>query len=120
MSDEQTSLRSMHPGRLISVGIAAYMCIKPVFNHFVLGGQLLPLTFGFAALVCFLYAVKKSNIIIAVLLMVAACSNLPTNLKNIGWNMYLIYTIEGVIDMAAACTLAFYPEVRAYFQPKDT
>lgn len=120
MSETPNPLREWSPGKLISVGIAVYMCVKPVFNRLVLDGQLLPLAFGFAALVCFLFAVKKSNIVIAVLLMVAACSNLPTNLKNIGWNMYFVYTIEGVLDMGAACMLAFFPVVREYFQRDDT
>jgi len=102
-------------GQLISVAIASYMCIKPLFNFLVLGGSVAPLAFGLAAMVCFFVGLKYSNMVIAVLLMLVACSNMPTNLKNIGWNQFLIYTIEGVIDMLAACVLVFNQAVRDHF-----
>ncbi len=101
-------------GQLISVGIAVYMIIKPVFNFIVLGGSIKPLALGIAALIAFFIGLKYSNMVIAVLLMLVACTNMPTNLKLIGLNCYLIYAIEGVIDMIAACVLAFHSEVRKH------
>lgn len=111
----QIDLRSMPRGQKIALMIALYMCVKPVFNWLVLGGQLMPLALGFAAVACFLFGLKKTNLVFAVLLMLVACANLPTNLKNIGFNQYLVYTFEGVMDMAAACALAFMQEVREFF-----
>ena len=102
-------------GQLISVVIAAYMCIKPVFNFLVLGGSLKPLAIGLAALCCFLIGLKYSNTAIAVVLMLVACTNMANNLRMIGFNQYLVYAIEGVIDMLAACVLAFHKDVRAHF-----
>ncbi|MBR3268927.1 MAG: hypothetical protein IKI58_09465 [Oscillospiraceae bacterium] len=102
-------------GQLISVGIALYMIVKPVFNFIVLGGSIKPLAFGIAALICFWIGLKYSNMAVAVLLMLVACTNMPTNLKLIGFNCFLIYAIEGVIDMIAACVLAFHSEVRKHF-----
>ena len=102
-------------GQLISVVIAAYMCIKPVFNFLVLGGSLKPLAIGLAALCCFLIGLKYSNTAIAVVLMLVACTNMINNLRLIGFNQYLVYAIEGVIDMGAACVLAFHKDVRVHF-----
>lgn len=106
---------NMPRGQKIALCVAAYMCIKPVFNWLVLGGQLMPLAIGFAAVVCFLFGLRRSNLVIAILLMLVACANLPTNLRNIGFNSYLVYTVEGVMDMGAACAIAFMAEVRAFF-----
>ena len=103
------------PGQLISVAIAAYMCIKPVFNFMILGGSLKPLAIGLAALYCALVGLKYSNLAIAIVLMLVACTNMANNLRLIGLNQYLIYAIEGVIDMLAACVLAFHKDVRAHF-----
>ena len=103
------------PGQIISVGIASYMCIKPLFNFIVLGGSLMPLGLGLVTMVCFLMGLKYSNMAIAIVLMLVACTNLPNNLSNIGFNMFLIYTLEGVIDMFAACVLAFHKGVREHF-----
>ena len=108
----------MGAGQKIAVCIALYMCVKPVFNWLVLGGSLAPLAFGIAALICFWFGVKWSNTVIAILLMLVACTNLPTNLKHIGFNMFLIYTLEGVIDGVCAVVLAFHPEVRKHCKLK--
>ena len=64
---------------------------------------------------CFLIGLKYSNTAIAVVLMLVACTNMANNLRLIGLNQYLIYAIEGVIDMLAACVLAFHKDVRAHF-----
>ena len=108
-------MTEMSRGKQLAVITAVYMCIKPVLNWLLLGGSLMPLALGFAALVCFWIGLKYSNIVIAILLMLVACANLPTNLRNIGFNAYLVYTVEGVMDMAAACVLAFMADVRSYF-----
>lgn len=102
-------------GQKISMAIAAYMIVKPVFNWLFLGGSIAPLALGLIAMVCFYFGVKWSNTVIAVLLMLVACANMPTNIKNIGFNMFLIYLLEGLIDMVCAVILAFHREVRQHF-----
>ena len=113
-SPQRFDLKQLSRGQLLSLAVAAYMCIKPVFNWLVLGGALAPLALGFAALVCFWFGVKYSNTVIAVWLMLVACASLPENLKHIGFNAYLVYTAEGVLDMLCACLLAFHPEIRRH------
>ena len=106
----------MPRGKLLCIITAGYMCVKPVINWLLLGGQLAPLALGFAALVCFWYGLKYSNIVIAILLMLAACLNLPTNIKMVFSEPmpYVIYLTEGIADMLFACLLAFHPEVRRH------
>ncbi|MBQ8920736.1 MAG: hypothetical protein IJ060_01065 [Oscillospiraceae bacterium] len=102
-------------GQLISVGIAIYMIIKPVFNFLVLGGDLMmPLLFGIASLIVLFIGIKHSNTVVAIILMLFACGYMRDNLRQIGFNQYLIYTIEGVIDMIAACVLAFNSEINKH------
>ena len=109
-SPQGFDLKQLSRGQKMSLAVAVYMCVKPVFNFLVLGGAIAPLAFGFAALICFWFGVKYSNTVIAVLLMLVACANLPANLKNGYW----VYTAEGVIDMLCACLLAFHPEIRKH------
>jgi hypothetical protein len=106
----------MSRGQKLALGVAVYMCVKPVFNCLVLGGSLAPLALGFAALICFWFGVKWSNTVIAILLMLVACINLPTNIKGLFTQVspYLFYTLEGVADMLCACLLAFHPEIRKH------
>ena len=93
-------------GLRISMAIAAYLTAKPVFNFLVLGGSIRPLALGLAAAVCFRFGIRRSNLVIAVLLMLAACVNMPASLRRIGLNMYLVYALEGLADMLCAAVLA--------------
>ncbi len=109
-------MTEMSRGKQLAVITAVYMCIKPVLNWLLLGGSLMPLALGFAALICFWLGLKYSNLVIAILLMLVACANMPTNVKQMlsQPNPYLFYAIEGVLDMLFACLLAFHPEVRRH------
>ena len=111
---QPTGASDLSTGQKISMGIALYMIIKPLFNFFVLGGDIKPIVLGIAAMVVFYMGIKATNLVIAILLMLVACVNMPTNLKNIGFNSFLIYAIEGVVDMVCAIVLAFHPEVRRH------
>ena len=102
-------------GQLISVAIAAYMCIKPVFNFLVLGGSLKPLAIGLAALFCFLIGLKYSNRAIAVVLMLVACTNMINNLRLIGFNQFL--TTEPVFSTVLLKTS---PKVVTAFSAEDS
>lgn len=110
------NLSEMPHGKRLSLIVAVYMCIKPVLNWLLLGGSLMPLALGFAALACFWIGLKYSNLVIAILLMLVACANMPGNIKHLlsEPNPYLFYAIEGVLDMLAACLLAFHPAVRRH------
>ena len=107
-------LLEMPKGQLIGVLIGLYMCVKPVFNCLVLGGSIKPLALGAAALFSLWLGIRWSNTVLAVLLMLVALTNLRTNLHNLGWNVFLVYTLEGVIDVGCALVLAFHSEVRAF------
>lgn len=107
---------NLNTGQKVSVGIAVYMIVKPVLNCVLLGGSLAPLVLGVIALGFFYPGVKASNLIIAILLMLVACANFPNNIRNLGFNSYLIYALEGILDMLCAMVLAFHPEVREHFK----
>ena len=104
-------------GQALSVGVAAYIAAKQILNM-IIGGfsltGLLILLFGIGAGICFLFGVKKSNLVVAVLMMLTACAYLPNNLKHIGCNVYLLYTAEGLLDMAGAMLLAFHQDIRSH------
>lgn len=116
MSDapQKPNRSQLSRGQKLALGVGIYMCVKPVFNWLVLGGSPAPLAVGLAALICFWFGVKRSNTVIAILLMLVACANMPGNLSRIGFNAYLIYAAEGVTDMLCACLLAFHPEIRRH------
>ena len=106
----------LNTGQKLSMGVAVYMTVKPIFNWLVLGGSLAPLVLGVIALALFYFGVKPSNLVIAILLMLVACANFPNNIRNIGFNSYLIYALEGVLDMLCAVLLAFHPDIRTHFK----
>ena len=101
-------------GQKLGIIIALYLILKPVLNRLVLGGSILPVVIGIAALFCLYFGVRRSNIVIAVLLMLGACAYLPENLRHIGFNRYLIYLAEGIADMLFAVVLAFHPDIRRH------
>lgn len=94
--------------------VGCYMCIKPIFNCLLLGGDLKPLLYGVLALIAMWSGVKYSNLVTALLLALVALTNLPHNLGSIGLNAYLIYTLEGVVDVLLAALLTFHPAVREH------
>ena len=108
------SRKLLNKGQIISMGIAVYMVLKPVFNFILLGGALAPIAIGIAALICFYFGVKRSNTVIAILLMLFACAYMPENIRHLGLNPYLIYLLEGIADMLFAVVLAFHPDVRTH------
>ena len=103
---------SLNAGQKISMGIALYMIVKPVFNFVALGGSLAPLAIGLAAMVCFYFGVKRSNTVIAILLMLTACAYFPQNVRNHS----VIYLLEGAAGMVFAVVLAFNTAVRKHFK----
>ncbi len=110
----QKLLDGLSRGQRIGLAAALYLCVKPVFNKLVLGGSLAPLALGLIAAACLYFGLKRSNLVLAALLMLVACANMPVNLKNIGLNMYLIYALEGGLDMLTALLLAFHPDIRSH------
>lgn len=113
---QKPDFSAMSTGQKISLVIALYMIVKPVFNCILLGGSLAPLVLGIIAVVVFYLGIKATNLVIAILLMLVACANFPNNIRNIGLNSYLFYTLEGVLDMLCAVVLAFHPEIRTHFK----
>lgn len=105
----------LNAGQKISMAIAFYMIVKPVFNRIALGGSLAPLAFGLAAMVCFYFGLKRSNTVIAILLMLVACAYFPQNVKNHS----VIYLLEGAADMACALILVFNSAVRNHFKQSN-
>ncbi|MBQ5339108.1 MAG: hypothetical protein J6Z40_08080 [Oscillospiraceae bacterium] len=104
----------LNKGQKICIGISLYLILKPVCSSLFLGGSLAPLVIGIAALFLLYFGVRHSNTVIAVLLMLVACACLPDNIRNIGFNRYLIYLLEGIADMLCAVVLAFQPDVRKH------
>lgn len=106
---------ALNSGQKISIGIALYMIVKPVFNCIVLGGSLSPLVLGIAAVICFYFGLKWSNTVIAILLMLTACAYFPQNVRNHS----IIYLLEGIADMGCACVLVFHSAVRKHFKQSN-
>ena len=99
--------------KLLAV-VGAYLCIKPIFNCLILGGDLKPLLYGVLGLIAMWSGIRFSNLVTATLLVLVALTNLPQNLHCIGLNAYLIYTLEGVVDVLLSFLLVFHPAVRAH------
>lgn len=103
----------LNTGQKLSMGVAVYIVIKQIING-IIGGfggmNLVILLCGIAAGFCFYKGVAKSNLIVAVLMMLVACAYFPGNIKNFN----LLYIIEGVIDMLGAVLLAFHPDIRSH------
>ncbi|MCQ2407556.1 MAG: hypothetical protein MJ065_03395 [Oscillospiraceae bacterium] len=103
----------LNNGQKLSIGVAVYIVIKQIVNS-IIGGfgglNFMILLAGIAAGVCFYQGVKKSNIVVAVLMMLVACAYLPGNIKN----FQLLYLIEGVVDILGALLLAFHPDIRTH------
>ncbi|MBR6761292.1 MAG: hypothetical protein IKM30_04590 [Oscillospiraceae bacterium] len=104
-------------GKNLAAGVGIYMLLKQILNG-IIGGfgftDLIPIGIAVAAIVCLWTGVKRSNLIVGIYLMLLACTYLPQNLKHIGLNVYLLYTLEGLLDMAGAVLLAFHPAVRSH------
>ena len=104
----------LNKGQKTGMAIAFYLIAKPVCNCLLLGGALTPLVIGIAALICLYFGIRRSNLIIAVLLMLCACAYMPDNIRNLGLNPYLIYLLECIADMLCAAVLAFQSDVRKH------
>lgn len=106
-------ISALNTGQKISMGIALYIIAKQILN-ILLGGfsgvNLLILLFGLGAGYCFYAGVKKSNLIVAVIMMLVACAYLPGNFRGGQW----LYLIEGVIDIVCAGVLVFHPDIRTH------
>ncbi len=105
-------------GRKLAVIVGGYMIVKQLLNG-IIGGfggmNLFLLLFAAAAAICLWFGVKSANLIVAILLMLFACAYMPGNLRNVGRDsVYLLYILEGVLDMLGACMLAFHPDVREH------
>ena len=103
----------LNNGQKLSIGVAVYIVIKQIVNCIIGGFSGMNLVFllaGIAAGVCFHQGVKKSNIVVAVLMMLVTCAYLPGNIRNFN----LLYLLEGVIDILGALLLAFHPDIRTH------
>lgn len=102
-------------GQVLATAVGVYLVVKEILNGLIGGGiNLIYLIFAVAAAVCLWKGVKWSNLVVAVVLMALFCTHFVTNIQNLGFNVYLLYLIEGVIDAGAAVLLAFYPDVRRH------
>ena len=106
-------------GKKIATGIGLYIIIKSVLN-LILGGGFMSFLGSLILAVVFLFmlvmGVKYTNYIVGVWCILTVATNVETNVANLGFNKYLIYLIEGIIDLIAGVMLFANNDIKAHFE----
>ena len=107
-------MESFELGKKYSIVIAIYLVVKELINVF-LGGSITSLILPIVMAIVLILGVKYCNYIVAGLLAVIVITHIGTNLSNIGFNVYLVYTLEGLLDIIVAVFLCINKDIKAFF-----
>lgn len=107
MSDTET-------GKTYSMAIGIYIIAKAVLNM-ILGSGLSSLILPIIMAIVLFMGIKYGNYVIAVILAITVFAHIGTNISNIGFNSYLIYFIEGIIDIVCAILLCVNSDIKKFF-----
>ncbi len=105
---------SVETGKKFSIVIGIYLVVKQIVN-LVLGAKFTSLILPVVMAVLLFMGIKYSNYGVACVLIVIAIAHIGTNLSNLGFNRYLLYVIEGIIDILSAVALCVNGSIKAYF-----
>ncbi len=104
-------------GKRFSLIIGLYLVCKQLLN-LILGfsaSNVLMLLAAAAACWALYAGMKHMNTVVATLIVLNACICLPDNLRGLGLNIYLLYTLEGLADVVCGFALVLQQDVKAYF-----
>lgn len=101
-------------GKQFSIVIGIYLLVKQVLNIF-LGDGFTSLILPIIMAILLFLGIKYCNYGVACVLVVIAIMHIGTNLSNLGFNRYLIYVIEGVLDILSAVALCVNNDIKSYF-----
>lgn len=101
-------------GKIYSVVMGIYIIVKAVLNM-ILGDGFSSLILPILMAVVLFIGIKYGNYAIAVILGIVVLMHIGTNVSNLGLNRYLIYFIEGIIDIVCAIILFINKDIKAYF-----
>jgi hypothetical protein len=108
-------MESVKKGKQFSIAIAVYIIVKQLLNV-ALGDGFTSLILPIIMAVLLVLGIKYCNYGVACVLVVVALTHIGTNLSNLGFNRYLVYVIEGIIDILSAVALCVNSNIKAYFE----
>ncbi|MCC8069175.1 MAG: hypothetical protein LIO71_05430 [Ruminococcus sp.] len=110
---------NVETGKRFSIVIAVYLVVKQVVN-LILGAGISSLILPIVMAILLILGIKYCNYGVACVLVIIAISHMGTNLSNFGFNRYLLYIVEGIIDILGAVALCVNNDIKAYFDtPKQ-
>ncbi|MGN1411398.1 MAG: hypothetical protein ACI4WH_02660 [Oscillospiraceae bacterium] len=101
-------------GKIYSVVMGIYIIVKAVLNM-ILGNGFSSLILPILMAIVLFIGIKYGNYAIAIVLGITVLMHIGTNVSNLGLNRYLIYFIEGIIDIVCAILLVINKDIKAYF-----
>jgi hypothetical protein len=101
-------------GKNYSVAMGVYVIVKAVLN-IILGDGITALVLPILIAIVLFVGIKYGNYAVAVILGVTVLMHIGTNISNLGFNRYLIYFIEGLIDIFCVVMLCVQKDVKAFF-----
>lgn len=101
-------------GKKYSVAIGVYIIVKAILN-IILGSGITSLILPIVMAIVLFIGIKYGNYAIAVILGITVLIHIGTNISNLGLNRYLIYFIEGIIDIVCAVILVTNNNIKEYF-----
>lgn len=107
-------------GRMILVFFGAYLIAKSVLN-LIIGfsvGNIVAVLMAVAMAALLFFGVKYANYIVPGILVFVVAWHLKDNIT--GFPGSWLYLLEAVVDVAVAVTTVFQPDIKAYFESKET
>jgi uncharacterized membrane-anchored protein len=108
-------MESVQKGKQFSIAIGVYIILKQILNV-ALGGSITSLILPIVMAVLLILGIRYCNYGVACVLVVIFIAHIGTNLSNLGFNSYLVYLIEGIIDVLCAVALCVNSDIKAYFE----
>lgn len=109
---------SAETGKQFSIAIGIYLIVKQIIN-LILDAGVTSLILPIVMAILLFLGIKYCNYGVACVLIVIAIACIGTNLSNLGFNRYLLYVVEGIIDILCAVALCVNNDIKAYFNTSN-
>lgn len=101
-------------GKNFSMAIGVYIIVKAILNM-ILGNGITSLILPIIMAIVLFIGIKYGNYAVSVILIITVLMNIGTNVSNLGLNRYLIYFIEGIIDIVCSIFLCTNKDIKEFF-----
>lgn len=105
-------------GKQFSIAIGIYLIVKQTIN-LILGAGVTSLILPIVMAVLLFLGIKYCNYGVSCVLVVIVIMHIGTNLSNLGFNRYLLYVVEGILDILSAVALCVNSDIKAYFDTSN-